>query len=353
MRRERLSFRSVCLFSVLTVGGLSACSDGARLTQMQPSLSSPSMGASGRTNSASGSLYISSYGIGAHGAVLVYGGRQLTYIRAITDGIDLPAGMAVNSRKQLLVVNNGADTVTVYNPGGSSPLHTVTRGLKDPGELAISSTNDVYVVNYWFVNIYKNGFQKRFKRIDHRAGSIAIDASDNVYLSAAGVVDVYASGAIEPTRTITQGLDFPVAMSVDKSGNLYVANYGSSKGYCGKVTIYDAATGVLKNTVTDGICSPYAFAFDAAGDLYVGNMGRPKSGKASVTIYAAGTNALKQTITKGVVAPTALAVDPSGNLYVANYADRGTVSIYPPGTTSPSKTLTKNISYPGALDWVQ
>jgi YVTN family beta-propeller protein len=335
-----VNYRS--MIAALAAGAiLASCSTSGNETSMNSApLGSTRIAAPTRTNASSGSLYISSTN---PNALVVYGGEQMKFIRLVTRGVDGPRGLAINSFKQPIVANYHNDTVAVI---GSGPVRILSKGVVDPTVLGVSPANDVYVMSRNFVNIFQNAHQKGFKRIHLQASAVAFDSSNNAYIAAGAAVSVFAKGATKPTRKITQGIGLPVAVAIDKSGNLYVGNYVSTKD-CGDVTEYNAATGALENTITDGVCYPISIAFDSHGNIYVAN----HSGS-SVTVYDAGTNALKETITNGVSNPLSVLIDPSDNLYVGNYNSPGSVAIYPPDKTSPSKILAKNITLPFALAWL-
>ncbi len=55
-------------------------------------------------------------------------------------------------------------------------------------------------------------------------------AADDLYVVNYGgdTVTVYASSGKKAPRTISQGLNLPVALAFDGSGNLYVANYAGT-----------------------------------------------------------------------------------------------------------------------------
>jgi 6-phosphogluconolactonase (cycloisomerase 2 family) len=288
-------------------------------------------------------LYVSSIAGEPHGTVVVFGGQPLKFLHTIGNTYQ-PEEIALNSLGELFVANYGLNSVTVYKPEGRLPLRTLTKGVVRPLALAVSHTNDVYVGSENTVSIFKNGRQNGFKRIHARTNSIAFDASNNAYIAVNGAINVYPPDGTQPVRTITETVDYPSALAVDASGNLYSGNFESNT--CGNVTVYDAATGTLENTITDGICGASAFAFDSMGNVYVANR------RGAVTVYAAGTDTLIETITKGVGNPIALAIDSSNNLYVANYANFGSISVYPLNHKSPSQVLTKDISYPRSLAWL-
>jgi 6-phosphogluconolactonase (cycloisomerase 2 family) len=295
---------------------------------------------SAKTNT--GSLYVSS-----ESGVIVFSGSPAKYVRTIYKGISSPVALAFNSQKQLFVANFDINTVTVYNKDGNNPVETLSKNLKQPFYLAVSSKNDVYVGGKSHVNIYLESSQAKLRRIPVKPTGVAVDASGNAYVAGDGVITVYPPGSTKPSRTISDGIDFPTQLAIDASGNLYVGNLDPTA--CGSVTVYDAATGALENTITDGICEPISLAFDSLGNLYVGNEADTNS--SDVTVYAVGTRALMETITEGINVPFGLSLDPSNNLYVSNYG-ANTVTVYPPNETSPSETLTERLSSPSRSVWI-
>jgi sugar lactone lactonase YvrE len=317
---------------------LAGCSTPGNTTSMNYASLRPTRGATSTSNS----LYVS-----PGGGVVVYSGSPLKYVRTISKGIESPEGLASNSNGQLFVANFAANTVTVYNQDGSGPIRTLSRNLKLPTGIALSSKGDLYVHGKNHVNIYLNSHQSKLKRINQRSTGIVIDSSDNVYIAGGGVVSVYPPGGTKPARTISQGLNFPTALAIDASGNLYVANIDSLP--CGSVTVYNAATGDLEDTITDGICEPVDFAFDSFGNLYVGN--EQDTNSSNVTVYAAGTHALLETITKGIDIPYGLSLDSSNNLYVSNYG-ANTITVYAPNKTSPKQTV-QGVPHPTVMHWIQ
>jgi hypothetical protein len=287
----------------------------------------------------------------------VYGGNPPRFVRAFSNGLATPGKIIFNSRRQLIVANYHTSNIAFYNADGSKPIRTLSENVAKPLRLAVSSANTLYAATtHNHTNIYFNSQQGSFKKIKQGAGDIVIDAANNVYLSYANEVDVFAPGAIHPSRVITNGMNHPEALLLDSSGNLYVGNEGSEKGY---VTVYNAATGSLKYTITDGISNsgtfPSRMALDAAGNLFVGNESSGTSiSSGTVTEYAAGTNSLIETF-KGGINPVDVLIDSYGNLFVANWGPnsaRSSVTVYAPGQTSPGETLTKGIINPVSFAWL-
>ena len=74
----------------------------------------------------------------------------------------------------------GVDSVSVYGSASKERLRLITQGLKGPGNLALDSSGNIYVVN-----------------------------------PALNDVAVYASGSSSPVRTIRTGVDGPVGLAID------------------------------------------------------------------------------------------------------------------------------------------
>jgi 6-phosphogluconolactonase (cycloisomerase 2 family) len=130
-------------------------------------------------------------------------------------------------------------------------------------------------------------------------------------------------GGSTPTRRITgplTGLASPAQIAVDRSGNYYVANTGSSS-----ITVYGpTATGNVAPLRTiagpaTGLNGVFGVAVDATGRVYASN-----HYAGTITEYAAnasGNAAPVATIAgpaTGLAVPFGLALDPAGHLWVVN-----------------------------------
>ncbi len=233
---------------------------------------------------ASGRLYVSNaypysvtiYAPGASGNV-----APVATIGGSNTGLITPDGIAFDASGQLYVTNPqgfgvSGGYITIYAAGASgnvAPTATIAgsnTGLSypnNPSDVAFNSSGQLYVTN---------------------------PSSSMVTIYAAG-----ASGNVAPTATIAgsnTGLDYPWGLAFDASGQLYVANATYSPS--GSVTIYAAgASGNVAPTATiagsnTGLSFAIALALDASGRVYVANYDN-----SSVTIYAAGAS--------GNVAPVA------------------------------------------------
>ena len=110
------------------------------------------------------------------------------------------------------------------------------------------------------------------------------------------------------------------------------------------VDVYQAPyTGAPVATITNGIYNPVALAVDASGLLYVANCVTCWVTESdTVTVYAppfSDTSAPVATISTGVSFPIGLAVDPAGDLFVRN-GKNNTVSRYVPPLSDASTPAT-------------
>lgn len=256
--------------------------------------------------------------------------------------------------------NPSGGWITAYTPGARSVLLKI--GLYDSCRgLAFDAKGHLYVGCFASVRVYAARSTKliRFIRQVGVIEALAFDSKGNLYVGGLegsgprGQVAVFPPGAKKPVRTITKGIQYPSALLVDKSDNLFVANCGFSFCYSsygrGSITEYAYGSGTPLRTLTHGIDSPQAMAFGKNGLLFVANYGYFKKG--SVAVYSSGTQPVR-TITAGIRNPDALAVDPSGDVYVANYAyakGRDSITVYTSDGSRLVRTIPEELSGPLSL----
>ena len=178
-------------------------------------------------------------------------------------------------------------------------------------------------------------------------------------------ITVYAQGAsgdVPPIQEIigsNTGLEYPIAVAVDQTKNIYVADDTAGTNHYGAITVYAAgATGNVAPTATitgsnTGLYAPQGIAINPVnGDIYVSNSARSASYGGSITIYEAGSNgnasplgAIQGSATQ-LGNPYGLALDGSGNIYVA-IAESNAVAVYAAGSTGnvvPTQTIQGNLT---------
>jgi sugar lactone lactonase YvrE len=155
-------------------------------------------------------------------------------------------------------------------------------------------------------------------------------------------------------RTITQGIDDPVAVAFDRSGRVFIANcvscFNMQAGRRDTVAIYQPGASSPWRRIFNGIVRPVALIVDSAGTLYVASSPFTSKGfqPGWISVYAPrGTRPLR-TITDGIDQPVALAVDASNHLYVANESGNS-VAVYAAGGTKMLHVITEGIESPTSL----
>ncbi len=153
-------------------------------------------------------------------------------------------------------------------------------------------------------------------------------------------------GATDSTATISVGVQ-PSAIAVNPvTGNIYVANWGTSLGSYGTVTVIDGAANTT--TTLNAGSNPYSIAVNPATDkIYVANQNSD-----NVTVIAGATDS---TVAVSVgSAPYALAVNPVTNrIFAANDDSSGNVTVINGSSTAvrffASRFHSLTIGYKGDL----
>jgi hypothetical protein len=238
------------------------------------------------------------------------------------------APMAATVRVQNDAIAYGADdgttgNVRVFAPWSTTPILTIPDSTfaADYIGFAIDPAGNVYVCNYeaGTLHVYPPGSVTASRSITGLAypcypSTMALDGSGNIFVpeDALDVKEFTPSGGNTPSRTMPNG--YPT-IAVDRTGNLYVANYNST----GVSVFTPGASTTPAFQFNAGMNYPFTLAFDAAGNLYVANYDgsnvteyHPPFSAASIVAKTFGT-------TSGVDGAYGLDIDAAGNLYVANY----------------------------------
>jgi hypothetical protein len=153
-----------------------------------------------------GLLYVGT-AINAGGEVLIFSqkGNDQRPIGEITQGIDNAFGVFVDDQRYLYAANVSNGTVTVYPPGGTSPVETLT-GAGAPDNVVVGPDGSVYVSDL---------------------GNLGDPAHGT------GNVFMYLKGHTHPSKTLKafkiKGT-YPEGLAIDSANNLYVAFDGPYTG---------------------------------------------------------------------------------------------------------------------------
>lgn len=139
-----------------------------------------------------------------------------------------------------------------------------------------------------------------------------------------------------PEGSISDGLNYPVGLAVDKHGTLYVANEGNST-----ITIYPAGQSAPSLTISTGLDSNYGVTVDSKGDVFATNLGDD-----TVVGYKAGATSPFETIDfSNLGQPVGLAADSKDNLWVA-CDSTNVIYIIPAGSSKPQNSNLSDVAGP-------
>jgi sugar lactone lactonase YvrE len=284
--------------------------------------------------------------VGNASTITVYGLTSPSVVRTISKVS--PTSIVFDKTGTMYVANSVGGTqgsVSIYAPQATKPALVITDDVHYPNSLVVNDKGRLFVSDYYSKDYaYAPGKTTPLYAISGLLFSVALalDDSGNLYVAqnqgpyggGGGRVQVFAQSNGAFKYTIKGTIEEPEAIALDASGNLFVANDGF-------VTAYQKGTDTLMRTLKGGLKAPHAMAFDKSGQLYVAD----DAGNAVFVYSTKGTKPVL-TITKGVKAPVALAFDAAGNLYVANATN---VTEYAPGTASPVRTFSSGVTRPTTI----
>ena len=202
-------------------------------------------------------------------------------------------------------------------------------------------------------------------------GQVASDPIGDTWVADAGEKQVLyfpAGSSSASGRSVGTGLSDPTGVAVDGAGDIYIADWNSSKKLG---TVYEipwvpntsaaggayGTTQIALSTKAMGLGNNLNLAVDGSGDVYVADPQNarvvkiPTPSQASLVVNpdTAGDTTATTTVTvgSGFTAPSAVAVDSSGNVYVADGTANGTslieISAFP---ASAQTTITASLPAP-------
>jgi hypothetical protein len=177
---------------------------------------------------------------------------------------------------------------------------------------------------------------------------MAVDRHGDLFVTNSGsnTVTVYPRGSTSPSKTYSIGLQYPLDVAVGDDGTVYVSCYRP-----GFVVEYAPDDMNPSRTISVPNAGPFGIALDASNNLYINF---PTLG---VLKYARGSGSLSGT-NLGIILPEqgnsrGIAFDRAGDLLIAveRVPYPGSVYVYPPGSNTPStKSITSSfISEPAWL----
>jgi hypothetical protein len=133
-----------------------------------------------------------------------------------------------------------------------------------------------------------------------------------------------------PEGSITNGIDYPFGLAVDKHGTLYVANLLGGVSYSGSIAIYPAGSSSPSQVITTGLAAPYGIGVDSKGNIFAANLNND-----TIVGYKAGASSPYETINFSSYGQAlGVGVDGKDNVWVASDSTNQVYEI-PAGSSTP------------------
>jgi streptogramin lyase len=201
-------------------------------------------------------------------------------------------------------------------------------GMSNPDGIAIDASGNAWVSNY-SANVTElavnTGIATQFTG-GGLAGpqGVAVDPSGNVWVSNFGNASVTKLNGVSGTAISGAngytggGLKYPSGIAIDGSGNVWVGDYAYGQPQTNGIAKLNGATGVAISGSTGykvgGVNTPLAIAIDGSGNVWASNYNNTLS-------KLNGTTAAAISPSNGYAGGTgALAIDGSGNVWNASNA---------------------------------
>jgi len=243
-------------------------------------------------------------------------------IGTIKNGIDAPAGLAVDGSGNLYVANTAGNSVTEYPEGQYDAATTFSSGLTGPVDVAVDDSGTLYVANFYSfprsIVEFPKGSSEPSVTIRNPCScyptGLTLDAGRNLYVNYENLY--WYMYYYEYPRGKTQGVDLGLQSGLtfwedggvvsSSSGGLLVANatlpgvqvFGKG-GKCDGLSCTPTQTFATQD-------SPRFLSFEASGHyIFVAN-----AAKKSVDEYSYPAGALVRTIKSGLTSAYGIAVSP-------------------------------------------
>jgi sugar lactone lactonase YvrE len=271
-----------------------------------------------------------------------------TYKGVLASGLSSPAGLAVDGKGDVWVTDSGENRVVEYSASGKKLRQFGRTGsaagqLNDPTAIAVDADGNVYVADTGNNRVEEFNTASKFVRsystadgtaLDSPQG-VAVDGEGDVYISDTEnnrVVEFSATGAY--VRSETSGLTGPEGLTLDASGDLWVANAGQYDEGGEQVAELSTSGSVLiqigGDTSSDlgGLSDPSDVALDTDGHVFIAEPDYSLVDEFDVN--GPYGNEFGAADLSGALA---VALAPNGDIYVADTGD-GRIVTYVPSASS-------------------
>ncbi|HVR45016.1 MAG TPA: hypothetical protein VMT95_00020 [Candidatus Binatia bacterium] len=235
--------------------------------------------------------------------------------------------------------------VAVMGGGGSAERVSVQAGVSEnfvPQDLFIADVSSNVLIYTANINKSNPPLLGEITQGVSRSTGVCIDRQGTLYVlnfggSAVNVTE-YKRGSSTPFKTITNGLDYPNSLTVDRYANLYVGQRASS-GVVVVVAVYaKGASSPTRTIQVGGAGVAGGMAFDANGDLLV-DVFDVKTNAAAVYSVAPGSSKAINLNLQNALGGS-LGADRAGYIYVGDH--EGNIAVYASGNSSIVRTINLN-----------
>ncbi len=309
---------------------------------------------------AASALALAAAGCGGNGGGLTSGG-----VAPLAQMATLAREKSSLVPKKIYVTNAGNSSLTTYMYDGTPTTPTITQSLNRPEGVAVDSAGKIYVANAGgnVVTTYDRfGMQTKPTIALGRPSSIAVDAKGKIYVVGFNRLKGYSlrtynSDGSPTTPTIETGIEPIGGVAVDANGKIYLTRvsiacefkhcYSGPYVYHLVISAYHAGGSPWSPTIQLGRCPDYrhfhfgVVAVDAEGKIYAVN---PHNNM--LTAYNPDGSPTKPVV-KRLSTPAALTVDGNGKIYVANLGNNELTTYNPDGSLA-TPTIT-GLDSPGGV----
>ena len=233
----------------------------------------------------------------------------------------MTAAGANGSVPVLFVSDDKTNAVYLFNADNLSapPLGKITNGIDAPTDIAVDTKGVLYVANARDVAEYQPGALTPFRHLSLgiTPASIAVSADGTLAVAGErafefpGKLFIFDKGALTPTRTITiplkgELLERALGVAIDASDDVVLSISRYPDG--GEMLEYLPGS---TNGINTNLGPALGEAFDAGGNFYLclGSV---------IDEYAAGSRQLIRRVTNGLQAAAFFAVTPDGRIFAQN-----------------------------------
>lgn len=191
--------------------------------------------------------------------------------------------------------------------------------LSDGFQNGTGSTNIIFSVD-------ANAGSTRSGTITISGQTLTVNQAGSNYVPA-GTLETLVSG----------GLNNPLGLALDASGNVYMADNGNNA-----VKVWCPTNNQVSTLFSSGLNAPYSVAVDGSGNVYVADTGN----EAVKEWIAANSNVITIASFPDLFLPTGVAVDSAGNIYIADEDYDPGIKVWSPADNSVTTLISSGLNRP-------